>query len=64
MDDLTFVFRSLRGRCYGNQFWVKSVKLANLPSFITLAFETIGGSICRWALNSGNDLSIDLVGIN
>jgi len=29
--DLTFVFRLLRRRCYGNQFWAESAKLAYVP---------------------------------
>jgi len=30
MIDLTFVLRSLKGRCHGNEFWTKSAKLAYL----------------------------------
>jgi len=31
MNDLTFFFRTLKGRCHGNQFWAKL--------FIALAFQ-------------------------
>ena len=39
-NDLAFVFRSLKGRCYGIQFLAESVKLA-YPTFIhrTIAFQ-------------------------
>ena len=33
MIDLKLVFQSLKERCYGNQFWAKSGKLAH-PTFI------------------------------
>jgi len=39
-NNQTFVFWSLKGCCYGNQFWAELAKLTCPPSFITaLAFR-------------------------
>ena len=65
MNDLTFFFRSLKGRCYRSQFfWTKSVKLAYPTSFIALAFQNeLEGRIADAKILNDNDASIQLIDI-
>ena len=59
MIDLTFVFRSLKGRCYGNRFSVTAA-LIGIPELHAFALSVHNEFCDRNAdarVNTGDDLS-------